>query len=194
MNYWFNRIWFYSIPALSILASIGLFELLSKFRRYKFFLKHKFLLLVPKNIISLSLVLFSFSGIIITGIFNSSTKFRYSNNAIHSLNWISENIPIYSSIIVGDNFFVGVGTDSITFVQQYFFYEIFEREYNETQCIQQIEYLKKENITYALISQFFISFYLNKSNFTNNILLVNFYNVTLYQKGDLSIHYAPYFD
>ncbi len=194
MNYWFNRIWFYSIPALCIFASIGLFELLSKFNNFGIFLKHKFLRPIPRNIIALSLISFSFTGIIFSGILYGNANFRYTKTQINTLDWISENIPIRSGVLVGDNFFMGVGVDSITFVRQYFFYDIFETELNETQCVQNIEYLKNETIQYVVISQFFISYYLNKLNFTNNILLADFYNITLFQYGDLSVHYAPYFD
>ncbi|MFX1328202.1 MAG: hypothetical protein ACFE91_08665 [Promethearchaeota archaeon] len=199
MDYWFNRIWFYSIPALCIFTSIGIFELLNKLKTYRLSQKYKFLYPILKNIMAISIILFSFSGVIISGLINGSTRFRYSKSAITTLNWISENIPVRSGVLVGDNFFMGVGTDSITFVRQYFFYDIFEEEFNETQCIQQIEYLKSERIQYVLISQFFISYYLNKSDFTNNILLPKFYNITLFNItynyfGDLSVYYAPYFD
>ncbi|MFX1350563.1 MAG: hypothetical protein ACFE92_17970, partial [Promethearchaeota archaeon] len=194
MDYWFKRIWIYSIPALCILASIGFIELLIKFKNTRIYLKYNFLQPIPKNIISLSLIMFSFSGIIFSGILYGNANFRYSKPAITTLNWITENIPIRSGVLVGDNFFMGVGVSSITFVRQYFFYDIFEEDFNETQCIEQIEYLKNNTIQYALISQFFISYYLNKSDFVNNILLPEFYNITLFDHEGLSVHYAPYFD
>ena len=74
------------------------------------------------------------------------------------------------------------------------FYDIFEEEFNETKCIQQIDFLKNNTIQYAVISQFFISYFLNKSDFVNNILVPDFYNITLYSNGDLLVHYAPFFD
>lgn len=194
MDYWFDRIWFYSIPSLCIFASIGLFRLFEKIKQYRILNKIKLPPLLSKNIIVSTLILFSSSGILITGFVYGDSNFRFTNTQIETLGWISENIPIYSGVIVGDNFFMGVGTDSITFVRQYFFYEIFKGEYNGTKCIDQIGVLKNNTIQYAIISQFFISYFLNKSDFTNNILIPSFYNVTLYQDGDLSIHYAPYFD
>ncbi|MFW9972880.1 MAG: hypothetical protein ACFFDF_22025, partial [Candidatus Odinarchaeota archaeon] len=193
MDYWFNRLWFYSIPSLCIFASTGLFEIFKKVKHYKILNKFKISPILFKNLIALILIVFSFSGIIYTGVLNSDAKFRYTDTQVETLNWISENIPIYSGVVVGDNFFMGVGTDSITFVRQYFFYDIFEEEFNQTKCIEQIEYLKNNTIQYAVISQFFISYYLNKSDFTNNILIPNFYNNTLYHNGDLSVYYAPYF-
>jgi len=194
MNYWFDRLWFYSIPSLCIFASIGLFKLFKKIREFKIFNKIRISPTFSKNILALTLFFSSFSGIVITGFVYGNSNFRYTDTQIETLGWISENIPIHSGIVVGDNFFMGVGTDSITFVRQYFFYDIFEVEYNETKCIEQIGYLKNKTIQYAVISQFFISYYLNKSDFTNNFLIPNFYNVTLYQYGDLSVHYAPFFD
>ncbi len=194
MDYWFNRLWVYSIPSLCIFASIGLFEIFKKLKQYKFLNKFKISPVLSKNIIVLLLIIFSFSGIIYTGVLNSDANFRYTDNQIDTLDWISENIPIHSGVVVGDNFFMGVGTESIAFVRQYFFYDIFEEAFNQTKCIEQIEYLKNETIQYAVISQFFISYYLNKWDFTNNTLIPRFYNITLYQNGDLSVYYAPYFD
>jgi len=89
---------------------------------------------------------------------------------------------------------MGIGVKTITYVRQYFFYDIFKAEFNETQCIKQIGFLKNNTIQYAVISQFFISYYLNKSDFVNTILVTNFYNVSLYHNGDLTVYYAPYFD
>ncbi len=195
MIHWFNRIWFYSIPPLCIFACIGIFEFIKKIRKIEFFQRrNKSFKILIKNLSLISILYLSFSGIIITGVIYGNKNFRYSNNQIKTLEWVSENIPIHKGVVVGDNFFMGVGVDSITFVRQYFFYDIFEEDFNETQCIEQIEYLKNETIQYAVISQFFISYYLNKSDFTNNILIPQFYNITLYQEGGLSVHYAPYFD
>jgi len=194
INYWFERIWAYSIIPLCILASIGFFHLHKKIKDSYFLSSKKSVVNSFKYLFFLGIVSFSFSGIVFTGILYGNANFRYSDDQIDTLSWISENIPIHSGIVVGDNFFMGVGTDSITFVRQYFFYNIFEADFNQTKCIEQIGYLKNKTIQYAVISQFFISYYLNKSEFTNNILIPNFYNVTLYQNGDLSVHYAPYFD
>ncbi|MFX0025461.1 MAG: hypothetical protein ACFE8M_03540 [Candidatus Hermodarchaeota archaeon] len=193
MDYWFERLWIYSIPSLCIFASIGLLELFKKIKVFKIFNKIRISPTISKNIIALILFFSSFSGIIITGFDYGNPNFRYTETQIETLDWISKNIPIHSGIIVGDNFFMGVGTDSITFIRQYFFYEIFKADFNETKCVQQIGFLKNATIQYAVISQFFISYFLNKSDFTNNILIPNFYNVSLYQNGDLSVYYAPYF-
>ncbi len=194
MTYWFDRIWFYSIPSLCIFTSIGLIKLLGKLKHHNFLNRMNFSKTLIKNTFSLILIFFSFSGIILTGVLYGNANFRYTKTQIKTLDWISDNIPFDSGVLVGDNFFMGVGADSITYVRHYFFYDIFEIDLNETKCIEQIEYLKNETIQYVIISQFFISYFLNKSSFTNNILIPNFYNITIYQSGDLSIHYAPYFD
>ena len=122
MDYWFNRIWFYAIPALCIFSSIGLFELFSILKTYRIFQRYKILQPLAKNIISFSLISFSFTGVIFSGILYGNANFRYTKNQINVLDWVSENIPIRSGVLVGDNFFMGVGVDSITFVRQYFFF------------------------------------------------------------------------
>ncbi len=193
-EYWFNRLWIYSIPSFSILFSIGLFEIAKKKTNFRFIEKRKFKVFLIKNLSLISVLYLSFSGIILTGVLNGSKNYRYTDTQIKTLEWISENIPIYSGALVGDNFFMGVGVNSITFVRSYLFYDIFDKDFNNTKCIEQIEYLKNETIQYIVASKFFISYYLNKSDFTNNILIPSFYNLTIYQSGDLSIHYAPYFD
>ncbi len=194
IGYWFNRIWFYSIPPLCIFGSIGIFVLLERLQKIHFIYKLKSSHLILKNLIATTIICFSFSGVIITGVIYGNSNFRYTDNQITTLEWVSENVPIHSGVLVGDNFFMGVGIKTITFVNQYFMYDIFEVDFNETQCIQQIEYLKNETIQYAVLSQFFISYYLNKTDFTNNILIPQFYNVSLYHYGDLSVYYAPFFD
>lgn len=146
MDYWFDRLWFYSNPSLCIFTSIGLFNLFKKLRKSKILNKIRISPIISKNIIGLILFFSSFSGIVYTGFVYGNANFRYTDNQIETLKWISENIPIHSGIVVSDNFFMGVGVDSITFVKQHFFYDIFKVEFNETQCIQQIEYLKNETI------------------------------------------------
>ncbi|MFX1259217.1 MAG: hypothetical protein ACFFAN_15290 [Promethearchaeota archaeon] len=194
MDYWFDRLWLYSIPALCIFTSIGLFTLFKKIKEFKIFKKIRVSPTISKNFIGLTLFFSSFSGIVITGFVYGNPNFRFTNTQIETLSWISENIPIHSGVVVGDNFFMGVGTDSITFVRQYFFYDIFEANFNQTKCIEQIGFLKNETIQYAVISQFFISYFLNKSDFVNNVLVPDFYNITLYSNGDLTVYYAPFFD
>ena len=193
-NYWFDRIWLYAIPSLCVFTSIGILEIFKKIKQVSILKKNRIPTLLSKNLIASTFILFSFSGIIFTGFHYGNANYRYTNTQIETLSWISENIPLHSSVLVGDNFFMGVGVKTITFVSQSFFYDIFKEEFNISKCIEQIGLLKNNTIKYAVISQFFISYYLNKSVFTNNILIPNFYNITLYQNGDLSVYYAPYFN
>ena len=69
-----------------------------------------------KNFSSMSLILLSFSGIIMAGVMGGSRNFRYRDTQLETFEWVSENIPIHSGILTIDNFFIGVGVDSITFV------------------------------------------------------------------------------
>jgi len=194
MIHWFNRTWFYSIPSLSIFISIGFFKLIKRMKKTRVYRKFPSLKYLHYDCFFLILIVFSFSGVMITGYRDGNADFRYTDSQVETLGWISENIPMRTGILVGDNFFMGVGTKTITYVRQYFFYDIFEAEFNETKCIEQIGFLKNNSIQYAVISQFFISYYLNKSDFVNTVLVPNFYNVTLYHNGDLTVYYAPYFD
>ncbi|MFW9829024.1 MAG: hypothetical protein ACFFEY_15710 [Candidatus Thorarchaeota archaeon] len=191
---WFDRIWFYCIPALCILASFAFYRIINRIRFNLALSVNKYFKYILLNSFSVVIIVFSFSGIFLSGFVYGDPKFRYTNNQIETLNWISENVPIYSGIVVGDNFFMGVGTDSITFIDQYFLYDIFKPEFNETQCREQIGFLKNNTVQYAVISQFFITYILNKSDFVNNVLVEDFYNLTLYTNGDLAVYYAPFFN
>ena len=200
MIYWFDRLWFYSIPPLCILASIGTIELVKRLKYHSIFNRNKYLTLFTKQFGVLSIIFLSISGIIITGVVYGNSNYRYAYAQINTLGWISDNIPIHSKVLVGDNFFMGVGINSINFFNHYFFDEIFKAEYNEIENIQLIEYLKQDNMKYLVINSFFISYYLNKSDFVYNILIPNFYNDTLYECkeeqviGAITVYYAPYFN
>ncbi|MFX1317305.1 MAG: hypothetical protein ACFE9T_15690, partial [Promethearchaeota archaeon] len=101
MDYWFDRLWFYSIPSLCIFASIGLFKIFKKVREFKIFNKIRISPTISKNIIALTLFFSSFSGIVITGFVYGNSNFRYTDTQIETLSWISENIPIHSGVVVG---------------------------------------------------------------------------------------------
>jgi hypothetical protein len=188
---WFNEIWIFSIPPLCIMSSFGMFELLNKIKKYEFFTRNKFSTPIFKVLISFSLLSFSFSGIIISGVINGNANYRYSDSRVETLGWISENIPAYSGILVIDNFFMGGGIHSITFVSQYYLYDIFDETYNETLYIQQIRTLRENNIRYLEVSQLFLTFFPEISDFINDYLIPNFYNQSLYQNGEIAIYKTP---
>lgn len=188
---WFNEIWIFSIPPLCILASVGIYELVNKMKKYEFFRKNKKLSIpIIKILFTFSLLSFSFSGVMISGVIYGNANYRYNDSRIETLGWISENIPIYSGILVIDNFFMGGGIHSITFVEQFFFHDIFDEEFNETLYLQQITILKLRNIQYVEVSQIYLSYFPEISNFVHYILLPQFFNVKIYQNGEIAVYYA----
>jgi hypothetical protein len=191
---WFDRIWIYSIPPLCIFASIGFFELGRKLKETKYIKERKTFQSSLKVLSFISLIFFSFSGVIITGLNYGNANYRYSETRIETLGWISENIPLHAGILVMDNFFMGVGIDSITFVRQYFLNDIFDEKYNESTYLQQYNDLKIRNVQYAHISEQYLSLLPRVENFTYSFLIPNFYNYTVYSLGDLTVYYAPFFN
>ena len=59
MDYWVQRIWIYSIPALCVLASIGSIEILNQYKIKMIYRKYKHLKPITKNFFSVNLILFS---------------------------------------------------------------------------------------------------------------------------------------
>ena len=194
MIYWFERFWFYSIPSLCIFASFGIIKWIKKIKKFKFFMKMKRLEFFSKFSLTSILIVFSYSGIIITGLGFAIPNYRITDDKIEVIGRASENIPYNTSILIYKDFQLRYGIRSMTKGYGYFIESIFKDEYNQTKLIWQIDFLKKEKIEYALISQNYISLYMNISNFVNGYLIPNFYNNTIYQSGDLTLYYAPFFE
>lgn len=194
MIIWFDRIWIYSIPAFCILTSVGIYEFTKKYKNHDFLNKKKCIKPFLKHLTFLSILSLCFSGIIITGINKGNAKLRYNETRIEAISWISDNIPMNSGVLVIDNFFMGVGIDSITIVRQHFFDDFFFEEFNTTLYAQKISQLKTWNIPYIEISQSYLLNFPNISNFINDILIPNFYNETIFENEDIIVCYAPYFN
>ena len=140
------------------------------------------------------LIVFSYSGIIITGLGFAIPNYRITDDKIEVIGWVSENIPYNTSILIYKDFQLRYGVRSMTKGYGYFIESIFKDEYNQTELIWQIDHLKINRIKYAIISQNYITHYLNISTFINGYLISNFYNNTIYQSGDLTLYYAPFFE
>ncbi|NVM35973.1 MAG: hypothetical protein HWN81_10275 [Candidatus Lokiarchaeota archaeon] len=194
MVYWFERFWFYAIPALCIFASFGIIKWIKRIKKHILFIKIKHLEFFSKFSLTSFLIVSSYSGIIITGLSFGIPNYRITDDKIEVIGWVSENIPYNSSILIYNDFHIRYSVRSMTKCYGYYINSIFNNEYNQTELIWQINYLKKNKIKYALISHDFISYYLNLSTFVNGYLIPNFYNNTLYQSGDLTLYYAPFFD
>ncbi|MEE9379292.1 MAG: hypothetical protein V3V33_14810 [Candidatus Lokiarchaeia archaeon] len=194
MVYWFERFWFYSIPSLCIFASFGIIKWIKKIKKHKFFMKVKHLEFFSKFSLTSILIVFSYSGIIITGLGFAIPNYRITDDKIEVIGWASENIPYNTSILIYKDFQLRYGIRSMTKGYGYFIESIFKDEYNQTELIWQIDHLKINRIKYALISQNYITHYLNISTFINGYLIPNFYNNTIHQYGDLTLYYAPFFE
>ncbi|NVM35969.1 MAG: hypothetical protein HWN81_10255, partial [Candidatus Lokiarchaeota archaeon] len=103
------------------------------------------------------LIVFSYSGINITGLGFGIPNYRITDDKIKLIGWTSENIPYNSSILIYNDFQIRYSVRSMTKCYGYYIDSIFNDEYNQTELIWQIDYLKKMKIEYALISQNFIS-------------------------------------
>jgi hypothetical protein len=188
MVYWYERFWFYSIPPLCIFGSIGIFKILKKLNDIKLYKKKKSLLLSIKLALPLMLITFSYSGIAITGLGFGIPNYRITDDKVKMVGWISENIPYNSRVLIYNDFQITYCFKSMTYCKGYFIEYIFKEEYNQTQLIQKLGYLKFRNIKYALISQGYLSIYWNISTFVNDYLIPTFYNNTMYQSGDLTLY------
>lgn len=186
---WFDRIWFYSIPPLCVLASIGIFKVVKKFKNHKYFKNKRILKPTLKYTSFLILILLSYSSIVVFGMWVGTSSVRANDDEIQTIGWMSENIPQDSNILIEKNYHIMHGIRTLTFGNSYYIDDIFN---NESEYIQQIYYLKDNNIRYMLISQSGINQSSNLFLFINNTLIPNFYNVTLFKTGEVSIYYAPY--
>ena len=186
MYYWFRRTYYYSIPSLCIFASIGIIEIHKKIRAWEIFEKFKTIKILSKNIFLLSLIIFSFSGVIKTALDHGNAKFRYSDAQINTLAWCSENLPVEANILVYDNFFMWAGMDSVGFFNPSNFQWIYYGN--------DIDYLKSHDIKFLILNLQLRYFFPDQILYVNNTLIPQFYNKTLYNSGDLSVYYAPYFD
>jgi hypothetical protein len=107
---------------------------------------------------------------------------------------LAEHLPGNSGVVVADNFFIWGGVKTLNFVNGKTFYDIFGENYNATRYLEQVDYLKTNKFQYAEISQNYIILFPNQSNFINNVLVSNFYNISLDTSGDMDIYYAPFFN
>jgi len=103
MTYWFSRVWYYSIPAFSIISSIGLINLMKK--RKKIHLIKKRILRKIFDLSSISILIsLSFSSFILGGMYWACTyKSGYSgcsDSEAQIVGWISENLPKNSKILI----------------------------------------------------------------------------------------------
>jgi hypothetical protein len=197
MDFWFNRVWIYSILPLCILSSIGTINFVKRIKmipKYKKIFKNK----NRENILkftSLSLLIFlSYSNLMMAGIWSGNINNRPSKEEIELLSWMSKNIPNDSNFLIEKDYIIRVGIFTMVNGHYYFFEDIFDSDNNETENIEEIDYLIDKDIEYMLISEDYLYGSSNRSKFIRNYLRSNFYNETEHRTNHYRLYYAPYFD
>ena len=143
MNYWFDRVWYYSIPAFSILSSIGLIKLKKKLKNNRFLVKRKnireiFIFSSVSILIFLSCSTFVLGGMYWACSYKSGTG-GYSDSEAQIVGWISEHIPRRSNISI-DNFFLSRSRDKkrmlefMTDCNAFYINDIVEAALKEKDC------------------------------------------------------------
>ena len=198
MNHWFGRTWFYSIIPLCILCSIGLIEISEKVKNHRKFngnlKKRKF-----HNILNLSyftiLIYLSFSNLVISGIDAGNKNENISDEEVQIISWMSENFPIDTKILLYDyDYVIRLGIMSSFSYGIAYIDKIFKSDYNYTELINEIDYLKENDIKYLLVSEDYLSECSDEVIFVKSYLKPYFYNETEYESDNYRILYAPYFD
>jgi len=197
MNFWFNRNWYYSIISISIISSIGLIKgikYLKSHPRLKGFLANKY----KKNIlkfISLSfIVVLIYSNTVYYGFVVGNTNTKPSKDEIEVIGWMSENLPEDSKIIIEYNYMVRLGVYSMSYASIYYIHYIFKSDYTQTELLEEIDFLRDEEIQYLLVSKEYFSENGTVQFFIRNYVIPNFYNQTEYDSDEFRIYYAPFFD
>ncbi len=191
---WFERIWFYSIPPLCIISSIGVFDVVKKLKAYKIFKNYKYSKPCFKHITFCFLIFLVLSGLITSGMWYGSDKYRVRNNKIRIIGYVSENIPHKSKILTEDDPHIMQGLYSMTSCRPFKISEHIKEEYNEIQLNDRIQSFKNHEIKYLIVSEDLLSQTTNVSRFIKNRLIPEFYNETEYETSDWTIYYAPYFE
>jgi len=190
MNIWFDRIWFYAIPPLCIIASIGGFEFVKNVNNLSFFQgKRLNIKLFLKDVAFSIFILLTSSGIMLFGMWMVNSDRIINDEEAMTIGWISENIPPDSKIVITN--FPYQCAITMTYSTVFYADEIFNN--NNPLNEQQLIFLITSNIRYIIISREFISQSSNVSIFINEYLIPNFYNVTLYQNREFNVSYAPFF-
>lgn len=199
MGLWYKRIWIYSVIPFCILASIGLKKLAEEVKIHPKF-KNIFAKKNRANILkytSFSLLIYlTYSNLIIAGIWNGNINNRPKEEEIEIIGWMSENIPPDSNILTDYNYIIRLGIFSMVNARYYFINDIFEKDVNITENIEEIEYLIDNDIEYLLVSEDYLeeSDSSDRVHFVKNYLIPNFYNETEHETDDYEVYSASYFD
>jgi len=198
MEHWFGRLWFYSSIPFCVLTSIGLIEISKKAKNHirfnETFKKRKFHNILNLTIFSV-LILLSFSSLVVSGIDAGNKNDNIRDDEVEIVSWMSENLPIDSKILLYDkDYIIRLGIMSTFSYGIFYIEDIFKSDYNYTELINEIDYLKENDIEYLIISEDYLSESSDEVFFVKTYLKPNFYNESEYKSDDYRIYYAPYFD
>ena len=197
MDFWYNRIWIYSIIPLCILCAIGLKQFSDYINIHPRFNKI-FNSLEKRKLLkfsSLSLLIFlTYSNLILAGIWTGNINNRPREEEIELLGWMSENIPEDSRILIDRDYIIRVGIFSMVNGRYYFINDYFKSDYNQTENIEEIEDLKEDEIEYLLIHEDYLYGSSNRSKFVRRYLIPFFYNDSKHKTNHYRLYQAPFFD
>ncbi|MFX1443901.1 MAG: hypothetical protein ACFFHV_10845 [Promethearchaeota archaeon] len=197
MDFWFKRIWLYSIIPLCILAAIGLFKLTTRIKNRPFFktlIANKTRTKALKLSFLSLLIFLSNTQLIFAGIYSGSATNAPKDEEIELLSWMSENIPLDSNFLIDNDYIIRIGIFSMVNGRYFFIKDYFKSDYNETENIERIDDLIDDNIEYLLIHEDLLYDSSNSSRFIRNYLIPNFYNESEHRTTHYRLYYAPYFD
>ena len=113
-----------------------------------------------------------------------------SEHGVQIISWMSINMPLNSKIIIVHEQYLIYGITTMTFATKEYLEVIFKKwVYNQTEFNNLINTLKEEKFQYLLFDDTFTVIYPNAT-----LVINEFYNITLYECGNLKLCYAPYFD
>ena len=197
MEFWYNRLWIYSIIPLCILCAIGIKQLAehiklnSRFNKLFNTSRKRELL----KFTSLSFLIFlTYSNLIMAGIWTGNINNRPKEEEIELLSWMSENIPEDSNILIDEEYIIRVGIFSMVNGRYYFINDYFDKDNNQTENIEEIDDLKDDEIEYLLIHEDNLYGSSNRSKFIRSYLVPFFYNDSKHKTDHYRLYYAPYFD
>ena len=198
MYQWFSRNWYYSIFAISILASIGIIEFINMIRinpKFRWIFRNNFKYTILRYATLYIFIYLSFTNFFLWGIRSGNKNYRINDEQVELFIWMSENIPNDSNILLNEKDFVlQKGLFSIANGREYFIKDVFEDDVNETKNIAEIDYLRDHEIEYLLIHEDYLSETSDRAKFTRRYLIPNFYNESEYETDHYRLYYAPYFD
>ncbi|MBN1801160.1 MAG: hypothetical protein JW891_06605, partial [Candidatus Lokiarchaeota archaeon] len=189
MFYWYWRIFGYAYIPIGIIASIGIIKVVKKCNRFVHIKKYPLLKYGVYSTICL-IIVFTFIQRPIGIYFNEMSFRQLNDDDVATLDWASEYLDFNANIIVDDEkIALGNAMKVMTYCKINFFYKIFLLgTYSENDYNDKIESLKSHEYQYILITTSMIKRYT-----IGRDIIENFYNQTIFQKGDIKILEAPYF-